>query len=166
MMEVLSTHALNCVVCIATVKVFSLTRIQTPQLRLIMHLTSGRAETQGLKRKCCQVSSSQAQAHEPLKALPHNQTDLLQLSANKKLQAMQVCDIPEREASLSLIRLLLLLRLLLSGLTPACALFVFLDLLQSLHMTWKQKVKLMKQSVPKTTHATPKHTTTLFVVQL
>ena len=98
----------------------------------------------GLKRMCicCQVSSNQAQAHEPLKVVLHNQTDLLQLSASEELQAMQICDIPEREASLSLIRLLLLLSLLLSGLTPACALFLFLDLLQSLHMTWKQKVKL------------------------
>ncbi len=55
---------------------------------------------------------------------------------------MQVYDIPEREESLSLIRLLLLLSLLLSGLAPACTLLLFLDLLQSLHMTWKQKVKL------------------------
>lgn len=84
---------------------------------------------------CCQVGSSQAQAHEPLKVLPHNQKDLLQLSTNKKLQAMRVFDIPEREASLTLIRLLLLLSLLLSGLAPACTLFLFLDLLQSLHMT-------------------------------
>ncbi len=76
-----------------------------------------------------------------LKVLPPNQRDLLQLSANKKLQATQVCGVPEREASLSLIRLLLL-SLLLSGLAPACALFLFLDLLQSLHMTWKQTVKL------------------------
>ena len=110
---------------------------------------------------CCQVSSNQAQAHEPLKVVLHNQTNLLQLSASEKLQAMQICDIPEREASLSLIRLLLLLSLLLSGLTPACALFLFLDLLQSLHMTWKQKVK-QYEAICAMVDATHKHTATLF----